>query len=311
MIGMNATTGASFEDRSFAMPAWKSIAGHIAAVLTALIMLAPGLAKLIVPYPVQTMFEQLLIPAQVSMAAVLLVGIAETFAGLLVLVPRYRRLGAWLTVALLASYMIYIGARYQALVGRDCSCFPWLKRSVNVWFFPEDAALMAIALLAVWWSQKPAFKLRVPAMLLAASVVFAGASFAYNTAHQSGIEVPPTITVDGKPYNLREGNVFLFFYDPHCSHCEEAARNMSTYRWKKDVTVIGLPTVDPVLAESFLHDTKLSALTSTDSATLRKLFTFTSPPYGVALDRGRVKSILTHFDAPEPQPSLQQAGFVD
>jgi hypothetical protein len=182
---------------------------------------------------------------------------------------------------------------------------------VNGWFFLEDAALMAIALLAVLWSQKPSFRLRIPAMLLAASVIFAGASFAYSTAHQSGIQVPSTITVDGKPFNLREGQVFLFFYDPHCSHCEEAARNMSTYAWKKNVTVIGLPTIDPLLADSFLHDTKLSARTSLDSATLRKLFTFTSPPYGVALDQGRVKSILTHFDAPEPQPSLQQVGFVN
>ncbi len=75
--------------------------------------------------------------------------------------------------------------------------------------------------------------------------------------------------------------------------------------------MIGLPTNDPQWAASFLHDTKLVAQTSTDSALLRKLFVFTSPPYGVVLDRGRVKSILTHFDAPEPQPSLQQAGFID
>jgi hypothetical protein len=86
---------------------------------------------------------------------------------------------------------------------------------------------------------------------------------------------------------------------------------MSTYGWKKDVTVIGLPTNDPLLAASFLDYTKLVAKTSTDSALLRKLFVFTSPPYAVVLESGRVKSILTHFDAPEPQPSLEQAGFID
>jgi hypothetical protein len=41
------------------------------------------------------------------------------------------------------------------------------------------------------------------------------------------------------------------------------------------------------------------------------LFVFTSPPYGVVLENGRVKSILTHFDAPEPMPSLQQVGFIN
>src|SRR5262249_759460 len=157
--------------------------------------------------------------------------------------------------------------------------FPWLKRSVNPWFFPEDAALMAIALLAVWWSQKPALQLRIPARLLAASVVFAGASLAYNAAHQSGIQVPQTITVDGQPFNLHEGNIFLYFYDPHCSHCTEAAEHMAKYHWKSDVKIIGLPTDDPDAVPAFLGFTKLAARTSLDTEALRKLFVFTSPPY--------------------------------
>ncbi len=148
-------------------------------------------------------------------------------------------------------------------------------------------------------------------MVLAAAAVLSGSAYAYNLAHQSGIQVPPTITVDGQPYNIHQGHILLWFYDPSCSHCQEAAEHMSTYTWKKDVTVISLPTNDPQWAASFLHDTKLVAKTSTDSVLLRKLFTFTSPPYGVVLDNGRVKSILTHFDNPEPKTSLEQAGFVE
>jgi hypothetical protein len=170
--------------------------------------------------------------------------------------------------------------------------------------------MLVAALVAAWFSRKPS-RLRFPAIALAVISLFAGVSYGYNTMHQNGIQVPETIAVNGQPFNIRQGHIFLFFYDPACSHCEEAARHMSTYGWKKDVTVIGLPTNDPQWAASFLHDTKLAAKTSTDSALLRKLFVFTSPPYGVVLDRGRVKSILTHFDAPEPLPSLQQAGFVD
>ena len=45
--------------------------------------------------------------------------------------PRYRRWGAWLIALMLVAFMGYIGLRYQALVGRDCSCFPWLKRAVT------------------------------------------------------------------------------------------------------------------------------------------------------------------------------------
>ena len=307
---MSATTTANFSDRSLDLPAWKNIVGHIAAVSVAIIFLATGIAKMAVPYQVQTMFEQLLVPVWASMPLVILLAIGEALGGLLVLMPRYRRWGAWLIAAMLVAFMGYIGLRYQALVGRDCSCFPWLKRAVTPALFLEDGAMLAAALIAAWFSRKPV-SLRFPIIALVAISALAGASLGYNTMHQSGIQVPETITVDGKPFNIRQGHVFLFFYDPHCSHCEEAARHMATYGWKKDVTVIGLPTIDPELAASFLHDTKLVAKTSTDSALLRKLFVFTSPPYAVVLESGRVKSILTHFDAPEPQPSLQQVGFID
>jgi len=310
IASMSATTTANFGDRSLVLPAWKNVAGHVAAVLIAIIFLATGLAKIVVPFLVQTMFEQLLVPVWASMPLVILLGIAETLGGLLVLIPRYRRYGAWLIALLCVAFMAYIGMRYQALVGRDCSCFPWLKRTVSPAFFPEDGAILLAALVAAWFSRKP-YSLRFPIMALVGITVLAGAGLGYNTMHQSGIQVPETITVDGKPFDIRQGHIFLFFYDPACSHCEEAARHMATYRWKSDVTVIGLPTNDPQWAASFLHDTKLVAKTSTDSALLRKLFVFTSPPYGVVLDRGRVKSILTHFDAPEPQPSLQQVGFID
>jgi uncharacterized membrane protein YphA (DoxX/SURF4 family) len=307
---MSATTTANFSDSSLVLPAWKNVVGTIAAVCVAIIFLATGIAKMAVPYQVQTMFEQLLVPVWASMPLVIVLAIGEALGGLLVLMPRYRRWGAWLIAAMLVAFMGYIGLRYQALVGRDCSCFPWLKRAVTPALFVEDGAMLAAAVIAAWFSRKPG-SLRFPIVALMAISVLAAAGLGYNTIHQSGIQVPETITLDGKPFDIRQGNVLLFFYDPACSHCEEAARHMSTYRWKKDVTVIGLPTNDPQWAASFLHDTKLVAKTSTDSALLRKLFVFTSPPYAVVLQNGRVKSILTHFDAPEPMPSLQQAGFID
>ena len=307
---MSASSTVGIGESSLDLPAWKNVVGYIAAIFVAIIFLAAGIFKMVMPYQVQTMFEQLLVPAWASLPLVVLLGICEALGGLLVLMPRYRRWGAWLIAALLVVFMGYIGLRYQSLVGRDCSCFPWLKRAVNLAFFPEDGAILAAALIAARFSRKPT-SLRVPLITLVVIAAFAGASFGYNTMHQSGIQVPETIMVDGKPFNIRQGHIFLFFYDPHCSHCEEAAQHMSTYGWKSDVTVIGLPTIDPLLAKSFLDYTKLVAKTSSDSALLRKLFVFTSPPYGVVLDGGRVKSILTHFDAPEPQPSLQQAGFID
>ena len=307
---MSATTSANLHEQSFDLPAWKTIVGHVAAIAVGIIFLATGLAKIFYPFLVQTMFEQLLVPTWGSMPLVIALGIAEALGAVLVFIPKYRRIGAGLIALMLVVFMGYIGIRYGALVGRDCSCFPWLKRTVNPMLFVEDGGMLLAAVLAGAFARKSA-SLRVPAMVLAAAAVLSGSAYAYNLAHQSGIQVPPTITVDGQPYNIHQGHILLWFYDPSCSHCQEAAEHMSTYTWKKDVTVISLPTNDPQWAASFLHDTKLVAKTSTDSVLLRKLFTFTSPPYGVVLDNGRVKSILTHFDNPEPKTSLEQAGFVE
>src|SRR5438105_4709502 len=90
---MSATTTANFGDRSLALPAWKTVISHIAAASVAIIFLASGIAKLVVPFLVQTMFEQFLVPTWGSMPLVILLGIAETLGGLLVLMPRYRRWG--------------------------------------------------------------------------------------------------------------------------------------------------------------------------------------------------------------------------
>ena len=93
------------------------------------------------------------------------------------LIPRYRRWGAWLIALMLVAFMGYIGLRYQALVGRDCSCFPWLKRTVTPALFAEDGAMLLAALVAGWFSRKST-SLRFPLIALVVIAVFSGASLA-------------------------------------------------------------------------------------------------------------------------------------
>jgi uncharacterized membrane protein YphA (DoxX/SURF4 family) len=307
---MNASETVGLSDTTFAMPAWKSIISHIAAVLVAIIFIGAGLGKITIPYQVQQMFEQLLVPSWGSLPLVVALGIIETCAGILILLPRYRRWGALVITGLLLVFMGYIGYRYQLLVGKDCSCFPWLKRAVNPAFFAEDAAMLVAALAALWFSRKPA-GLRIPLVTLATVAVVSGASLGYNMAHQSGIQVPATVTVDGKPYNLHQGHIFLWFFDPQCSHCEDAAKHMSTYKWKSDVTVISFPTQQPQWAEGFLHDTKFVAKVAKETDVMRKLFVFNYPPYGVVLDNGRVKGIVSHYDEPQPEADLRNFGLIE
>lgn len=291
------------------LPPWKSVLSHAAAVILCVTFVVAGIWKMSDPFTWATMVEQLRVPATVSMPLTLLLGVSEALGGILILLPRFRRWGALLVGALLLIFLIYIGANYNALLGKECSCFPWIKRTIGPGFLIGDAAMLAGAALAFLWS-RPAAGMRSAAAILGALVVFAGASYGWNESRLTGVKAPDAITVDGKPYSLQQGRIFLFFYDPECSHCDQAARHMAKLNWG-DTTVIAIPTRQPQFAAAFLRDTGLKALTSLDAAMLKKTFPFGDPPYGVALERGREKGVVSHYDPPEPQPSLKKLGYAE
>jgi hypothetical protein len=178
-------------------------------------------------------------------------------------------------------------------------------------FFFEDGAMLLMAVLAGMWARR-SDNLRGALVILGAVVVFAGASFGINLSHESGLKAPASITVDGKPFSLQQGNTFLFFYDPTCTHCEAAARKMAKLNWK-DSTVVAVPIDTPQFAASFLHDTGLKAGTSNDLEPLRSTFKFATAPYGVALVRGRQKAAIdvgTFETDGQPASTLRSLGFV-
>ncbi len=108
---------------SIEMPAWKNIASHVTAAIVALLFLSSGIWKISDPFGWARMVEEFLVPAKFSLPLTLLLGVGETLAGALILIPRFRRWGAALATLLLAAFMIYVGIHYSQLVGKDCSCF--------------------------------------------------------------------------------------------------------------------------------------------------------------------------------------------
>ena len=151
--------------------------------------------------------------------------------------------------------------------------------------------------------------------ILLAAIVAAASGISYGAAvmHQTGTKAPDSITVDGKPYSLQHGRIFLFFYDPNCGHCDAAARTMSKFTWKSDVTVIGIPTQAPRFAAAFLHDTGLKAQTSLDLDLLKKTFPFGDPPSRRSprsRPRNRPGPALG-YEASEPADTLRKLGFID
>jgi uncharacterized membrane protein YphA (DoxX/SURF4 family) len=293
------------------LPPWKTVVNHIAALAVALLFVVAGVWKAIDPFAVSRMLEQLLVPASLSIPLTLLLATGEMFAGVLVLVPRFRRWGAAVATLLLLAFMIYVAINYNALVGRDCSCFPWVKRAIGPAFFPEDGAMMLAAIVAGWWA-RPAGTLRSAAVVLGAVAVFAGVSYGAAVAKQTGTKAPDSITVDGKPYSLQHGRIFVFFYDPNCSHCDAAARGMAKLNWKSDVTKIGIPTSMPQFAPAFVRETGMTMLTSYDLAPMKAVFPFGDPPYGVVLENGREKGVVPHYEENnEPVETLRKFGLVE
>lgn len=290
------------------LPAWKKALSATAAILLAILFFVSGAWKLSDPFQWAQILGEFRVPASLALPFTLALGIGEMLGAVLITVPRFRRWGSCLIALLLVAFMIYIGANYNTLAGKECSCFPLVKRTIGPAFFIGDTVMLLMAGLAGWWA-RPSENIRGAFVILGAVAVFAAVSLGVNTTRQSGLKAPDSITVDGKPFSLGEGNIFLFFYDPECMHCDAAARRMSKLNWK-DTKVIGIPTQDPQFAASFLKDTGLRAGTSNDLQPLRSIFKFQDAPYGVALVRGRQKVAITAFEGDEPDAALRKIGFV-
>ncbi len=130
------------------LPPWKIAAGWISAIVISLLFLSSGIWKITDVPGWAVRVTQARVPASLSLPAAIGFGIAETFAGVLILVPRFRRWGAWLASGLLILFLGYFAVNYSALAGSDCSCFPWLKRVVGPGFFIGDAAMLLLSVVA-------------------------------------------------------------------------------------------------------------------------------------------------------------------
>lgn len=315
-----SATAANPYSPSVAMPAWKSVVSHVSAVFVAILFIGAGLYKAIDPFHWSRLLEELLFPPAYSLPFTVLLSVGEVFGGAMILIPRYRRIGAAITTLMLIGFMGYIGIHYTQLIGKDCSCFPWVKRTVGPGFFLGDGAFLLAAVLAGIWAKSalPHMRLKLaPAFgILALAVAFAGGGYAHAASQQTGAKAPESILVDGKPMSLEHGRYFIFFFDPECSHCNDAGRHMGTYHWKSGTTIIGVPTRAARFGPAFMSDNKLSGLLTSDLAKLKAAFPLPGdPPYGVEIDNGRQVGAVQHYDdeddGKEPAATLRQLGLID
>jgi uncharacterized membrane protein YphA (DoxX/SURF4 family) len=290
------------------VPGWKSALSWVAAITLSGLFLASGLWKITDPQGTAVRMVQAKVPDALGLPIALFFGIAETVGAAMILVPRLRRWGAVLVAGMLVAFLGYFAINYQALRGADCSCIPWLKRVVGPGFFVGDGAMLALAGLA-WLGARRSEGRRTVALIAGAVTVFAGVSFGVGEVRQSGTKAPETIQVDGQPYSLEHGKVFLFYFDPQCMHCYDAAKRMAQLHWG-DTRVVGVPINQAQYAAQFAQETGLRMALTSDREKLRAVFPYAGVPAGVALENGREMAALTKFDGDEPAATLKQLGLV-
>jgi hypothetical protein len=175
-------------------------------------------------------------------------------------------------------------------------------------FFLGDGGMLLLAALAAGWAPKPDGR-RTAAAIAAAVTIFAFLSWGVQTAREIGTKAPAAITVDGRPYPIGNGKFFLFFFNPQCMHCMDAAKRMSHLDWG-GTQVVAIPVEQPQFSQQFLAETGLKAVVSTDFETLKTTFGYSTYPFGVAVVNGRQKGALRQFEEPEPAMALRGMGLV-
>ena len=291
-------------------PSWQHWVGASAAILMAIPWLAAGLWKLTIISQWQLMMTQILVPVSLSLAGTMAVIMGDLTAGVLLVRPAWRRAGGLFSAGLLIIFMGYFAINYEALKGADCSCFPWVKRTVGPAFFWADGAMLALSLVAAWFAP-PLGKMLSAAKAVGAIVAVALVALAIDKAlPQPDADVPAVIKTGDGELSLLQGNMFIYFFNPLCPHCEDAAKRMALLNWK--ATFVGVPTQDYQFGPGFVDDTGLKNVRlSPDVDLLKEKFPFTDVPYAVALKDGRVVERLLFFEDPALSEKIRELGFAE
>ena len=309
-LDSDQTADSLVQGRASEPVAWKKHLGAAAAILMAVPWLVAGLYKLTAVSQFQLMLTQILVPVSLSLPLAMAVIVGDLTAGVLLLWPAWRRLGGIFSTVLLTIFTIYFGVNYETLRGADCTCFPWIERTVGPEFFWSEAVMLALSVLAAWFAP-PLKKIRGAGIAVACIAAVAVAALAVDKlGPQPDTDVPAVIAVGDKKLSLHEGKVFVFFFNPMCPHCLDAGITMSKYNWGADF--VGVSTEEEDLAPGFIEDTGLRDVKLTpDFELLKEAFPFQDTPYAVAIENGQVKEHFPFFEEPDLGERLRELGFVD
>lgn len=287
----------------------QSAIAWVSAVAVAALFLLAGVWKMSDPIEAGAKLAQAQVPGFLSEFSAVSFGIAETFAAILILIPKYRKVGAWLIGLMLVAFILWVGYFYNTLVGQECSCFPWIKRAVGPGFFVGDGIMLLCAIGAGWWARWNT-DWKKPAILLVALTVVGVGNYAWAVSKQTGAIPPESVElVDGTRHELRKGRQLIYFFDPQCMHCFHAAQSMSKLNFAGTEKIV-VPTEVKQFAGQFLKDTGFEAKITNETDALKKVFPFGDAPFLVLIENGRQKAAINKFDEPEFSDGLVKTGFA-
>src|SRR5579884_3398014 len=113
------------------LPQWKAIVSGACAILLGILFIVSGGWKLSDPFFWSQLTTEFQVPSDISLPFAMAVGVGEMFGAAMIVIPSLRRWGSWMLSFLLISFIAYFAAKYNVLAGKDCSCFPLVKRTVG------------------------------------------------------------------------------------------------------------------------------------------------------------------------------------
>ncbi len=107
------------------------------------------------PFKTGELLEQAKVPAGFGKLGASTLGAIEVFAAFMLFYPKLRRWGGgFLGSGLIVFFLGWIGYYYSALVGKECSCFPLIKRSIGPGFFISNGVMLLFGLAAFFTGRR-------------------------------------------------------------------------------------------------------------------------------------------------------------
>jgi uncharacterized membrane protein YphA (DoxX/SURF4 family)/thiol-disulfide isomerase/thioredoxin len=299
----------------------RAVAAWVLAIALAGLWFVSGVWKLYSPSQESIRLVLTGVPAIYALPFAIVLGSLEMFAGLLLLAPNWRRLGALLSGGMFAAFMIYMGVNYSKLKGVDCGCMPGEHRALDTLFFVEDGLMLAAAVVAFFLARPAAQFLRrslarpLVALALILAVGAGSAALEITRDTSMSLRVRDRSGQVGEMSLSPRSYTLLYFYSPTCTDCEKASPRLGKLHLSVPLIVVPAPLLGfvdtTVTAYDYLKQAGIkNATVSLDYTPLADKFGLKKVPVLYVMKGGRPVDVILDFEPAALEKALRAYGLV-